>query len=107
MFEDREPEVGARFITRVDEGADFRFPVDKSFSSGRGRRPTDQRRFNTSQIMKKELDWQNLDIIRLFLLHREADFEEHIEEYGFSPSEAEDYREEVMQLLWDKMEEVL
>ena len=28
MFEDREPEVGARFITRVDEGADFRFPVD-------------------------------------------------------------------------------
>lgn len=57
--------------------------------------------------MKKELDWQNLDIIRLFLLHREADFEEHIEEYGFSPSEAEDYREEVMQLLWDKMEEVL
>jgi hypothetical protein len=57
--------------------------------------------------MKKQLDWQNLDIIRLFLLHREADFGEHIEEYGFSPSEAEDYREEVMQLLWDKMEEVL
>ncbi len=28
MFEDREPEVGARFITRVDEGSDFRFPVD-------------------------------------------------------------------------------
>ncbi len=57
--------------------------------------------------MKKQLDWQNLDIIRLFLLHREADFEEHIEEYGFDSSEAEDYREEVMQLLWDKMEEVL
>jgi len=34
--------------------------------------------------MKKQLDWQNLDIFRFFLLHREADFEEHIEEYGFS-----------------------
>jgi len=80
---------------------------DQGSCASGGRRPTDQRRFNTSQIMKKQLDWQNLDIIRLFLLHREADFEEHIEEYGFSPSEAEDYREEVMQLLWDKMEEVL
>ena len=80
---------------------------DQGSCASRGRRPTDQRRFNTSKIMKKQLDWQNLDIIRLFLLHREADFGEHIEEYGFSPSEADDYREEIMKLLWDKMEEVL
>ena len=80
---------------------------DQGSGSSGGRRPAAQRRFNTSKIMEKELDWQNLDIIRLFLLLREADFEEHIEEYGFSPSEAKDYREEIMKLLWDKMEEVL
>jgi hypothetical protein len=28
MFNDREPEVGPKFITRIDHGADFRFPVD-------------------------------------------------------------------------------
>jgi hypothetical protein len=28
MFKNRQPEMDPKFITRVDEGADFRFPVD-------------------------------------------------------------------------------
>jgi hypothetical protein len=28
MFQEREPEVGPKFITRIDVGTDFRFPVD-------------------------------------------------------------------------------
>jgi hypothetical protein len=30
MFPNRIPEVGPRFITRIDEGADFRFSVSKA-----------------------------------------------------------------------------
>ena len=57
--------------------------------------------------MTPESDWEKLDLIRLFLLTREGEFNEYIQEYGFDPLEAEDLREDIMQLLWDKMEEVL
>jgi len=30
MFKNRTPEVNPRFITRVDDGSDFRFPVDNA-----------------------------------------------------------------------------
>ena len=30
MFTNRTPEMNPRFITRVDEGSDFRFPVDNA-----------------------------------------------------------------------------
>ena len=30
MFKNRQPEMNPQFITRVDDGADFRFPVDKA-----------------------------------------------------------------------------
>lgn len=30
MFKDRTPEMNPRFITRVDDGSDFRFPVDNA-----------------------------------------------------------------------------
>lgn len=57
--------------------------------------------------MNTKLDWEKLDIIRLFLLDQEGEFNKHIQEYGFAPSEAESCQENIMQLLWDKMEEVL
>ena len=30
MFTNRTPEMNPRFITRVDDGSDFRFPVDNA-----------------------------------------------------------------------------
>jgi hypothetical protein len=57
--------------------------------------------------METKLDWQKLDIIRLFLAHQEEEFKSHLEEYGFDPSEEESYRENIMQALWDMMEETL
>lgn len=30
MFKNRTPEMNPRFITRVDDGSDFRFPVDNA-----------------------------------------------------------------------------
>lgn len=57
--------------------------------------------------MNTELDWQKLDIIRLFLLNQEEEFSNHIEEFGYASPEAEQLQEEILQILWDKMEEVL
>lgn len=57
--------------------------------------------------MNTELDWEKLDIIRLFLLTQEKEFNEHIQDYGFAPLEAEALREDIMQLLWDKMDELV
>ena len=57
--------------------------------------------------METKLDWQKLDIIRLFLLHQREEFENHLEEYGFDFSEGEASRENIMQTLWDMMEETL
>jgi hypothetical protein len=56
--------------------------------------------------MNKELDWQKLDIIRLFLLDREEEFSNHIEEFGYDSAEAKQLQEEILQILWGKMEEV-
>ena len=30
MFKNRQPEMNPQFITRVDDGADFRFPVEEA-----------------------------------------------------------------------------
>jgi len=30
MFKNRQPEMNPQFITRVDDGSDFRFPVDEA-----------------------------------------------------------------------------
>lgn len=57
--------------------------------------------------MNTELDWEKLDIIRLFLLTQEKEFNEHIQDYGFAPLEAEALREDIMQLLWHKMDELV
>lgn len=80
---------------------------DQGSCASGGRRPTDQRRFNTSKIMKKQLDWQKLDLLRDFLLHQEEEFRNHIGEFGYSSSGAEQVQEEIVQTLWDMMEAVL
>ena len=57
--------------------------------------------------MNTELDWQKLDIIRLFLLNQEEEFRNHIEDFGHTSPEVEQLQEDILQILWDKMEEVL
>jgi hypothetical protein len=57
--------------------------------------------------MNTELDWQKLDIIRLFLLNQEEEFSNHIEEFGYESSRSRTTARGDTPDPVDKMEEVL